>query len=150
MEISRKGDSCERVGAAEIIVTDLDKKNKEVVPILADLAKGRSIFSSEEDLLCRRNAALLLAWSPEGIRILTRFLKDQDLFLRRGAMFAFYEKGSHFSTDTMQAWKDAIPFIVEATRDKDEQLSTAADEVLDRMIESGGAELSSAAKKSAR
>jgi HEAT repeat protein len=149
MNIVRKGRTCERVDAAAIIVIELDRKNKDLIPMLVELAKGRSIFSSERDLMCRRAAAFLLAWSPEGIRILTGFLKEKDMFVRRSAMFAFYEhtEGTNFPADSTQAWIDAIPFIVEASNDRDEILKTTADEVLDRFIEKGGDELSKATKK---
>ena len=149
IEITKKGTTCERLEAAAIIVTEFDHNNKEVIPSLVDLAKGGSIFSSEKDLMCRRGAAFLLAWSSEGIRILAGFLKDQDMFVRRSAIFAFYEhtEGDHFPGDSTQAWKEAIPMIVETSKDEDEILSRTADTVLDRFIAWGGEELSSATKK---
>lgn len=120
--ISKRGSTCERMKAAQAIV-DLDRESKTLIPVLVQLSTGGNGSSSEEELLCRRGATFLLAFSTEGIRVLTGMLKDgKNLFIRRSAIFAFdeltetanYPKGSH------EAMKAAIPVIAESMRLDDE------------------------------
>lgn len=146
--ILQKGKTCERIEAAKIII-DLNPRHKDVVPVLVNLSKGRSIFSSEEDLLCRRGATFLLAFYPEGIHTLTEFLKDKDIFVRRSAIFAFDEltETSNYPEGSMQAMRDAIPVLAETSKDKDKILSEMADEVLGQIERSGIKELSDTAKR---
>lgn len=100
------------------------------------LAKNEGIFDSEHELMCRRGATFLLAWSSQGLCILPMLLTERSQFLRRSAMFAFYEhsENNNFADENAQAWKDAIPAILEASKTKDEVLSRTASEVLDRLL----------------
>jgi hypothetical protein len=147
-EILRTGKTCERLYAAKILL-DLDPKSRVSIPVLTGLAKSRTIFSSEDDLMCRRAATFLLALYPEGIPILTEFLKDEDIFVRRSAIFAFDEltetaKYPEGSKDAMMA---AIPQIVEASKDKDEVLNRMGEEILGQITRGRDEELSKAAKE---
>lgn len=150
MRILRKGKPCERVGAAGLIV-NLDRNNKEVVPILTELATGGSLlslFNLEEEMMCRRGAAFLLGLSVDGIRVLIRLLKEGDLFERQSAIFAFDEltETANYPEGSLQAMKEAIPVISKATKEKDETLSCMADEVLRQIVRGGDKELRNIAK----
>jgi len=140
IEISRKGKACERVGAANFIVS-FDPNNKEILPILTELATGGSVSSSEEELLCRRGAAYQFAFSTEGVRILTRLLKEgKNLFVRQSAIFAFDEltETANYPEGSLEAMKEAIPVIAESGKLDDEVMQNMSNEVLWQIVRQGG------------
>src|SRR5205085_4316909 len=128
----------DRITAAEVLI-ELDPKNQALTPALIEIAKGRTVSSSEEELLCRRSAAFALGLTPDGIRALVELLNDKDLFVRRSAIFAFDDltEAANYPEGSLQTMKDAIPVIVKASKDKDEVLSEMADEVLGQIIRGG-------------
>jgi hypothetical protein len=147
--ILRKGETCERMVAAKIIV-DVDRGNKALVPVLIELSKGGTASSSEKDLMCRRGATFLLAFSTEGIRTLTRFLKEaENLFIQRSAIFAFDEltETANYPEGSLEAMKEAIPTIAESGKLDDEVMQNMSNEVLWQIVRQGGEELSKIAKK---
>jgi len=147
--ILRKGETCERVGSAQLLV-DLDKGNKNLIPVLIELLVGGTASSSEDDLLCRRAATFLLAHSTEGIRVLTRFLKEgKNLFIRQSAIFAFDEltETANYPEGSLEAMKEAIPIIAESGKLDDEVMQNMSNEVLWQIVRQGGEELSKIAKK---
>src|SRR6266536_3554737 len=89
--ILKKGKPCERIAVAQWFVT-FDPNNKDLIPAMTQVATGgslRSLFKLEEEMMCRRGADFLLGLSADGIRVLTRLLKEGDLFERQSAIFAF-------------------------------------------------------------
>jgi len=147
--IFRKGGTCERMESAQLIV-DLDRGNKNLTPILIELSKGGTASSSEEDLICRRGATFLLAFSTEGICVLTRFLKEgENLFIRQSAIFAFDEltETANYPEGSLEVMKEAIPVIAESGKVDDEVMQNMSNEVLWQIIRQGGEELSKIAKK---
>jgi hypothetical protein len=152
LDILKDGKGCiERRAAAQFLVEN-DPKNEAVVAPLVAISKGRTLLSSEEELLCRRGATFLLAFSTAGIRALTGLLKDKDIFVRRGAIFAFDEltETANYPEGSIQAMKEAIPVIAAARSENDNVLSDMADEVMGQIVRQGGRELSDAAKKALR
>ncbi len=147
--ILRKGETCERVGSVQLLV-DLDKGNKNLIPVLIELSVGATASSSEDDLLCRRAATFLLAHSTEGIRVLTRFLKEgENLFIRQSAIFAFDEltETANYPEGSLEAMKEAIPIISQSGKLDDEVMQNMSNEVLWQIVRQGGEELSKIAKK---
>ena len=149
--ILKKGKACEQVEAAKLIV-DLDPNNKDLVPALTEIARGGSIlslFNLQEEMMCRRGAAFLLAFSTDGIHALTRLLREGDLFERQSAIFAFDEltETSNYPKGSLQAMEEAIPVIAKATKDKDKTMSCMADEVLGQIARGSNDELSKIARK---
>jgi hypothetical protein len=152
LEILKGGNGCVEQRAAAQFLVEHDPKNEAVVAPLVAISKGRTLLSSEEELLCRRGATFLLAFSTAGIRALTELLKDKDIFVRRGAIFAFDEltETANYPEGSIQAMKEAIPVIAAAGSENDNVLSEMADEVLGQIVRQGGRELSDAAKKAMR
>ena len=147
--ILRKGETCERMKAARLIV-DLDRGNRSLTPALIELSKGGTESSSEDDLLCRRGATFLLALSAEGIRELTKFLRTgENLFIRRSAIFAFDEltETSNYPEGDLEVLKEAIPVIAESRKMDDEVLQNMSDEVLWQIVRGDNEDLSEIAKK---
>lgn len=147
--ISKKGSTCERLTAATAIV-DLDKESKMLIPVLIELSTGGTSSSSEEDLLCRRGATFLLAFSTDGIRVLTGMLKDgRNLFIRRSAIFAFDEltETANYPEGSLEAMKAAIPVIAQSRKLKDEVMQNMSTEVLWQIVRQGSKDLSQIAKK---
>ncbi len=98
--------------------------------------------------MCRRGAAVVLAFSADGIRVLTQLLREGDLFERESAIFAFDEltETSNYPEDSSQAMREAIPAIARATKEKDKTLSCMADEVLGQIARGSNDELSKLAR----
>lgn len=147
--ILRKGATCERMKAAQLIV-DLDRENKNLIPVLIELSTGGNETSTEEDLLCRRGATFLLAFSTEGIQVLTRLVKDaSNLFIRRSAIFAFDEltETSNYPEGSLEAMKAAIPVIARSGKLDDQVMVNMSNEVLWQIIRGSNKELSKIAKK---
>jgi HEAT repeat protein len=149
--ILKNGNPCERVEAAKLLI-DLDRNNKDVIPELIHLATGGnllSLFNLKEEMMCRRGAAFLLAFSADGIRALTRMLKDGDLFERQSAIFAFDEltETSNYPEGSLQAMKEAIPIIAESGKSKDEVMQNMSNEVLWQIVRHSSKELIEIAKK---
>lgn len=147
--ILRKGATCERMKAAQLIV-DLDRENKNLIPVLIELSTGGNETSTEEDLLCRRGATFLLAFSTEGIQVLTRLVKDaSNLFIRRSAIFAFDEltETSNYPEGSLEAMKAAIPVIARSGKLDDQVMVDMSNEVLWQIIRGSNKELSKIAKK---
>jgi HEAT repeat protein len=138
----------DRMTAAEVLI-ELDPKNQALTPALVEIVKGRTASSSEEELLCRRSAAFALGLTPDGIQALAELLKDEDLFVRRSAIFAFDDltETANYPEGSLQIMKAAIPVIVQASKDQDEVLSEMADEVLGQIVRGGNKELSETAKQ---
>ena len=147
--ISKKGSTCERMKAAQAII-GLDKENKMIIPDLVELSSEGNASSSEEDLLCRRGATFLLAFSTEGIRVLTGMLKDgENLFIRRSAIFAFDEltETGHYPEGSLEAMKAAIPVIAGSRKIDDEVIREMSNEVLWQIARQSNKDLSTIAKK---
>ena len=152
IDMSKKGKPCDRVVAAGLVVTELDKNNKAMVPILVHLARGGnllSLFNLEEEFMCRRTAAFLLATSGDGIRELTKMLKDGDQWERQSAIFAFDEltETSDYPEDIANAMKEAIPVIGESIKSKDEVVQRMSDEVIGQIVRHSPKELAEMASK---
>lgn len=148
--ILKKGKACERVAVAQWFIEN-EPNNKNLVPAMTEVATGGSLlslFNLEEEMMCRRGAAMALAFSPDGIRELTRLLKDGDLFERQSAIFAFDEltETSNYPEGSVPAMKDAIPAIAKAAKSKDRTMSGMSDEVLGQIARGANAELSALAK----
>jgi hypothetical protein len=140
------------VAAAGLVVTELDKGNKAMVPILVDLARGGnilSLFNLEEEFMCRRSAAFGLAFFGDGIRELTKMLKDGDQWERQSAIFAFDEltETSDYPDDIAIAMKEAIPVIGESIKSKDEVVQGMSNEVIGQIVRHSPKELTEIARK---
>jgi len=100
-------------------------------------------------MMCRRAAAYVLALSADGIPVLTRLLKEDDLWERQTAIFAFDDltETSNYPVGGVPAMKEAILEIAKATKAKDQTLSEMADEVLAQIARGANTELSALAKK---
>jgi len=149
--ILKKGKPCEQVEAAKLII-DLDPKNRDVVPVLIDLATGGnllSLFNLQEEMMCRRGASFLLAFSADGIRALTKMLKDGDLFERQSAIFAFDEltETASYPEGSLQAMREAIPIIAESGKLKNEVMQNMSNEVLWQIVRHSPKELTEIAKR---
>ena len=147
--ISKRGSTCERMKAAQAIV-DINKDSAMLIPVLTELSTRGTESSSEEDLLCRRGATFLLAFSTEGIRVLTRLLKDgKNLFVRQSAIFAFDEltETANYPEGSLEAMKAAIPVIAEARKLDDPVMQCMSNEVLWQIVRQGDKNLSTIAKK---
>lgn len=144
-----KGKTCERMEAAQLMV-DLDGDNKNLMPVLIELSTRGTVFSTEKDLLCRRGATFLLAFSTEGIRVLTKFLMQwKNLFIRQSAIFAFDEltETANYPDGSLEAMKEAIPIIAESGNLDDEVMKCMSNEVLWQIVRQGSKELSEVARK---
>jgi hypothetical protein len=149
--ILKNGKPCERIAVAQWFVT-FDPDNKDLIPAMTQVATGgslRSLFNLEEEMMCRRGAAFLLALSADGIRVLTRLLKEGDLFERQSAIFAFDDltETSNYPEGSVPAMKDAITAIAKASKEKDQTMSCMSDEVLGQIARGTNAELSRLAKQ---
>ncbi len=149
--ILKKGKPCERIAVAQWFIEN-DRNNRDVVPAMTQVATGgslRSLFNLEEEMMCRRGAAMVLAFSTDGIRVLTRLLREGDLFERQSAIFAFDEltETSNYPEGSVLAMKDAIPAIAKATKEKDQTMSCMSDEVLGQIARGANEELSKLAKQ---
>lgn len=136
--ILRKGEPCEQVETA-VLIAEIDSKNKEIVPILAKLARGSNLLSFldlEEEFMCRRKAAFYLALSADGIRELAKILKDGDIWEKQSAIFAFDDltESTDYPEDISNAIKQAIPAIGALTSSEDEILANMSNEVLNQII----------------
>ncbi len=148
--ILKKGKACERVAVAEWII-ELDRNNSDLVPAMTEVARGGSLlslFNLQKEMMCRRGAAIVLAFSTDGIRVLTQLLKEGDLFERQSAIFAFDEltESSNYPEGSLPAMKEAIPAIAKATKEKDKTMSCMSDEVLEQIARGSNDELSKLAK----
>ena len=151
VRILKKGKPCERIEGAKLI-TGLDGKNHDLVPELVELATGGNLLSlvnPQEEMICRRGAAFLLAFSTDGIRALTKMLKSGDSFERQSAIFAFDEltETANYPDDSLQAMSQAIPIIAESGKSKDEVMQNMSHEVLWQIVRQGPKELTEVAKK---
>lgn len=151
LNILKRGKPCDRVSAAESIV-DLDPNNRELIPALTEIGRGGSLlslFNLREEMMCRRGAIYLLAFSAEGIRVLTRLLNEGDLWERQSAIFAFDEltETSNYPDGSLQIMKDAIPVIAKAAKEKDRIMHNMGGEVLEQISGGPNEELSALARK---
>lgn len=151
VSILKKGQPCEQVEAAHLIF-DIDPKNPDVVPVMTSVTRGaslRTLFHPQEEMMCRRAAAYVLALSADGIPVLTRLLKEGDLWERQTAIFALDDltETSNYPDDSIPAMKELIPEIAKATKAKDRVLSEMADEVLGQIARGANVELSALAQK---
>jgi hypothetical protein len=151
VSILKKGQPCEQVEAAHLIF-DLDPKNPDIVPVMTSVTRGaslRTLFHLQEEMMCRRAAAYVLALSADGIPVLTQLLKEGDLWERQTAIFALDDltETSNYPNGSIPAMKELIPEIAKATKAKDRVLSEMADEVLGQIARGANIELSALAKK---
>jgi hypothetical protein len=151
ISILKKGKPCEQVAVAQLII-DLDAKNRDIVPIMTNVTRGASLlslFHLQEEMMCRRAAAYVLARSADGILVLTRLLKEGDLWERQTAIFAFDDltETSNYPEGSVPAMKEAIIEIAKATKAKDQTLSEMADEVLAQIARGSNTELRALAEK---
>ena len=147
--VLKKGATCERMKAAQLMV-HLNKENPNLIPVLIELSTGGNASSTENDLLCRRGATFLLAFSTEGIRVLTGLLKGgKNLFIRQSAIFAFDEltETSNYPEGSLEAMKAAIPIIARSGKLNDQVMQDMSNEVLWQIVRQGGKDLSKIAKK---
>jgi hypothetical protein len=149
--ILKKGTPCDQVESARLIFS-LDPQNPEIVPVMTDVTRGgtlRTLFHLQEEMICRRSAAYVLAFSADGVRVLARLLKEGDEWEKRTAIFALDEltETSDYPAPIIQPMKDLIPEIGKASKAKDQVLSEMADEVLGQIARGSNAELSALAKK---
>ncbi len=148
--ILKKGKPCERVAVARWFI-EFDPNNKDLIPAMTEVATGgslRSLFNLQEEMMCRRGAAYVLALSADGIRVLTRLMKDGDLFERQSAIFAFDDltETSNYPEGSLPAMKEAIPAIARSTKEKDKTMSCMSAEVLGQIARGSSDELSKLAK----
>ncbi len=116
---------------------------------LLRVAKGRGVFDSEETLLARRAAGMLLAETPAGIRELPALLKDGDVFVRRSAAFALddpTEAVDSLSPARLEAIGEVLPALVAAVDDRDRVVSEMSCEVLGQIVRSKAGPLSAKAE----
>jgi hypothetical protein len=151
ISILKKGHPCEQIDAAHLII-DLDPKNPDIVPVMTAVTRGaslRTLFHPQEEMMCRRAAAYVLALSADGIPVLTRLLKEGDLWERQTSIFALDDltETSNYPDGSIPAMKELIPEIAKATKAKDRVLSEMADEVLGQIAGGANPELSALAKK---
>jgi hypothetical protein len=112
-------------------------------------ASLRTLFHLEEEMICRRAAAYVLALSVEGIPVLTRLLREGDTWERQTAVFALDDltETSNYPDGSIPAFNELIPELAKATKAKDRVLSEMADEVLGQIARGANAELAALAKK---
>ena len=151
VSILKKGNPCDQVAVAGYII-ELDPKNSDIVPVMTKVTRGasvRTLFHLQEEAMCRRAAAYVLALSAEGIPVLTRLLKEGDSWERQTAIFALDDltETSNYPEGSIPVMKELIPEIAKATKAKDRVLSEMADEVLTQIARGSNAELSALAKK---
>jgi hypothetical protein len=151
IKIVKKAKPCIQVVAAQITI-NLDRNNKELVPLLVGFARGGnllSVFNFREEFMCRRGAAFLLAFTSDGIRELTKMLKNGDLWERQSAIFAFDEltETSDYPSDVVEVMKEAIPVIAESGKSKDEVMQDMSNEVLSQIVRHSPKILTDLAKK---
>ena len=151
VSILKKGQPCEQVEAAHLIF-ELDPKNPDIVPAMTSVTRGasvRTLFHLQEEMICRRAAAYVLALSADGIPVLTRLLREGDLWERQTAIFALDDltETSNYPDGSIPAMRELIPEIAKATKAKDRVLSEMSDEVLGQIARGSNAELSAIAKR---
>ena len=138
--ILSKGKPCERVEAAGVYLDLNGNDNREIVPILVELTTGGnilSLFNLQEEFMCRRSAAYLLPYSAEGVRALTKLLKDGDTWEKQTAIFAFDDFTEVYDYDNPamdEAIKDAIPVMGKGVKAKDKVISDMSNEVLGQIF----------------
>ena len=138
VSILKKGNPCEQVAVAEYIIA-LDPKNPDIVPVMTKVTRGasvRTLFHLQEESMCRRAAAYVLALSADGISVLTRLLKEGDTWERQTAVFALDDltETSSYPEGSIPAFKDLIPELAKATKAKNRVLSEMADEGKSRAV----------------
>ena len=151
VSILTNGQPCEQVEAAHLIF-ELDPKSPDIVPAMTSVTRGasvRTLFHLQEEMMCRRAAAYVLALSADGIPVLTRLLREGDLWERQTAIFALDDltETSNYPDGSIRAMKELIPEIAKATKAKDRVLSEMADEVLGQIARGSNAELRALAKR---
>ena len=147
--ISKQGTTCERMKAAQAIVV-FNKDTKTLIPVLVELSTAGNESSSEDELLCRRGATFLLAFSSDGIRVLTDMLQNgKNLFIRQSAIFAFDDltETGNYPEGGRDAMKAAIPIIAESAKLKDQVMRRMSNEVLWQLVRKGDKDLSIIAKR---
>ena len=135
--------------AAQLLV-HLNIENTNLIPVLLELSTRGNASSTEKDLLCRRGATFLLAFSTQGIRVLTGMLKGgKNLFIRQSAIFAFDEltETANYPEGSLEAMKAAIPVIARSGKLNDQVMQDMSNEVLWQIVRQGGKDLSQIAKK---
>lgn len=151
ISILKRGNPCEQVAVAEYII-EIDPKNPDIAPAMTKVTRGaslRTMFHLQEEMMCRRAAAYVLAHSADGIQVLTRLLKEGDLWERQTAIFALDDltETSNYPEGGIPAMKELIPEIAKAAKAKDRVLSEMAEEVLTQIARGSNAELSALAQK---
>jgi HEAT repeat protein len=135
---------------AAATLLEIRPEHPALVAGLLRVAKGRGTFDSEETLMARRTAGMLLAGTPAGIRELPALLKDKDVFVRRSAAFALddpTEAIGSLSPAQLEAIGEVLPALVAAVDDKDEVVSGMSCEVLGQIVRSKTEPLSSKAER---
>jgi hypothetical protein len=151
VSILKKGKPCEQVAVAQYII-ELDPKNVDIVPTMTNVTRGaslRTLFNLQEEMMCRRAAAYVLAMSAEGIRVVTLLLKEGDLWEQQTAIFALDEltETGTYPEGSIPVLKELIPEIAKAAKAKDRVLSDMAGEVLSQIARGPNVELSALAKQ---
>ena len=150
ISILKKGNPCDQVAAARYVI-DLAPNNADVVPTMTKVARGaslRTIFHLQEEMICRRGAAYVLAFSADGIVVLKQLLKEGDTWEKQSAIFALDDltEVANYPNGSIPTMKEVIPEIAKATKARDEVLSEMAEEVLGQIARGPNKELSDLAK----
>jgi HEAT repeat protein len=124
---------------AAFTLARISPEHPDVVSTLLRIAKGRGLFDSQETLMARREAGMMLALTPAGIRELPALLKDDDVFVRRSAAFALDDPTEVIDTaprTVLEAIGEVLPALVAALDDKDEVVRDMCCEVLGQIVRS--------------
>jgi HEAT repeat protein len=115
---------------------EIKPEHPAFVTTLVRVVKGRGLSDSQETLMARRAAGMLLARTPAGIRALPALLKDGDVFVRRSAAFALDDPTEALDALTpaqLEAVGEVLPALVSALDDKDEVVRVMSCEVLEQV-----------------
>ena len=126
------GNTCERSDAG-ILIQQYDG-NRDIVSALADVARTK-MATSKEEMMCRREATMLMGLYPSGIKMLTKFLTEkEDVFLQQSAIFTFDEiTESEYPEASIEPIRESIPAIAALRTSSDEVLQGMSMEVLGQM-----------------
>ncbi len=127
---------CRLQWVASLILNELKLEPLLVTTTLINIATGHCEASSPDDLMLKRQAALLVVDRVEGIPVMAAMLTEKDVFLRRSAAFAFDELTEGLdepTTEVLEATRKALPFLLQAAlRDEDEVVRCMSYESLDQ------------------
>ena len=142
VEALRDRPGCRLQWVASGILHRLQVERRLVNATLLDIAKGKCEGSSRDDLILRREAAFALVGKVDGIPMIADLLTDKDVFVRRGAAFAFDDLTERLegrppqveaTPEILEATQSAFPLLLQAAlRDRDEVVRCMSYESLDQ------------------